>query len=155
MMLLVVADLADQGPAAPRGPASDPTRRRLARLAAVVAAFVATLALWALATLVFDVELLSPALPDRPSETIGPELVAGATLSASIAGWALLAFLERFVGRARTIWTTVAVVVLLASLGAPLSGTGVTAANRAVLTLLHLTVAAVLIPVFYRTSPAR
>jgi hypothetical protein len=47
------------------------------------------------------------------------------------------------------------VVVLLASLGAPLSGTGVTAANRAVLTLLHLTVAAVLIPVFYRTSPAR
>jgi hypothetical protein len=41
------------------------------------------------------------------------------------------------------------------SLGTPLSGTGITAANRAVLVLMHLAVGGVLIPALYRTSPSR
>jgi hypothetical protein len=48
-----------------------------------------------------------------------------------------------------------ALVALAASLAMPLSGTGVGAANRAVLVLMHVGVAAVLIPVLHRTSPAR
>ncbi len=44
-------------------------------------------------------------------------------------------------------------IALALSLGTPLSGTGITAANRIALLLMHLTVGAVLISAFYRTSP--
>jgi hypothetical protein len=66
------------------------------------------------------------------------------------AGWALLALLERLT--ARTIWT---VTALLASLGGPLSRSGITAANRAVLVLPHLAVGAVLIPALRSTAASR
>jgi hypothetical protein len=79
-------------------------------------------------------------------------LVAVGSGAAALAAWALLALLERLTARARTIWTIVAVVVLVASLGTPLLGSGVTAANRAVLELLHLAVGAVLIPALRRTA---
>ena len=46
-------------------------------------------------------------------------------------------------------------VALRGSLGGPLSGSGVTAANRAVLVLLHLAVGAVLIPALRRTAASR
>jgi hypothetical protein len=44
---------------------------------------------------------------------------------------------------------------LVASLGGPLSGSGITAANRAVLVLPHLAVGTVLIPALRRTAASR
>jgi hypothetical protein len=137
------------------GPATEVSRRRRVRLTAVVAAVLATLALWATAAVVFEVDLLTPATPDHPSQRVGPVMVATVALTAAAAGWGLLAVLERFVARARTIWTVVAVAVLLASFAGPLSGSGITVANRAILALLHVTVAAVVIPALRRSSPAR
>ena len=86
---------------------------------------------------------------------IGPLNVAVASAVLSLVGWAVLAALERLTPHARRIWLVVALVGLAASLSAPLSGTGVSTANRGVLVLMHVAVAAVLIPVLYRTSPRR
>ncbi len=152
--------------ARPPGHASDQTRHRLpgpgagasrrrTRLTAVVAVVPATLAVWIAAAVLFEVDLLTPAASGHPSRPVGPAMVTTVALAASGAGWGLLAILERFVARARTVWTGVAVAVLLASLAGPLSGSGITAANRAILALLHVTVAAVVIPALHRTSPAR
>jgi hypothetical protein len=130
--------------------------RRRARLLVAAAAVLAAEALWALAELGFGLDLRAPAtaLSPQPAD-IGPVLVAVGCGAAALAAWGLLALLERLTARARTIWTIVAVVVLVASLGTPLLGSGVTAANRAVLELLHLAVAAVLIPALRRTAASR
>jgi hypothetical protein len=77
-----------------------------------------------------------------------------ASLIASLLGWALLALLERRTDLARAIWTGVALVVVLLSLGAPLTG-GITTAAAVTLTLMHLAVAAVLITVLPLSSPTR
>jgi hypothetical protein len=98
---------------------------------------------------------------EPPRGGSGPirDLAAGnvvfASALASLAGWALLAVLERVTTRARTIWTSIAVVVAVLSLGGPLTAAAVTTASRAVLAALHVVVAAVLIPLLARTSPSR
>ncbi|MDU0302901.1 DUF6069 family protein [Streptomyces sp. PAL114] len=77
---------------------------------------------------------------------LGAAPVAVVALLASLAGWALLAALERFgVRRARAVWTGVAVAVLTVSF-LPLTGDGMDTATRTALALMHLAVAAVLIP---------
>jgi len=73
----------------------------------------------------------------------------------SFLGWGLLAILERITVRARLTWYIVAVIGLVLSLGAPLSGTGVTAGDRIVLVLMHLTTGAVLFSGFARTVGRR
>ncbi|MEV5101538.1 DUF6069 family protein [Streptomyces massasporeus] len=75
---------------------------------------------------------------------IGAVHVAVVALFASLAGWALLAALERF-GVRRAIWTGVAVAVLAVSF-LPLLGDGMDGGTRTSLALMHLAVAAVLIP---------
>jgi hypothetical protein len=134
---------------------SQDTRRRRARLASVAGAVLANLAVWALAALAFGLDLHTPAVPDRTSEPVGPAMVVTATLAASLAGWGLLAVLERFTSRARTVWTAIALVVLVASLGAPLTGAGITVANRITLALMHVVTAAVIVPGMRRGSPSR
>ncbi|MEU2676050.1 DUF6069 family protein [Streptomyces sp. NPDC007107] len=77
---------------------------------------------------------------------IGALPAALVALLASLAGWGVLAALERFgVRRARTVWTGAAVVVLALSF-VPLTGEGMDGGTRAALALMHLAVAAVLIP---------
>ncbi|WP_407564575.1 DUF6069 family protein [Streptomyces sp. 184] len=72
--------------------------------------------------------------------------VAVLASAAALAGWGLLAALERFgVRRARTVWTAAAVAVLALS-ALPLTGGGMSAGTRTALALMHLAVAAVLIP---------
>jgi Family of unknown function (DUF6069) len=83
-----------------------------------------------------------------------PAMVAGGSLVAALAGWALLALLERFTARARTIWTAIALLVALLSLAGPLSILATTEANVLALALMHVVVAAVLIPILAGTSPA-
>lgn len=77
---------------------------------------------------------------------IGAVPVAVVALLASLSGWGLLAALERFgARRARAIWTGVAGAVLTMSF-LPFIGDGMDGGTRISLALMHLAVAAVLIP---------
>ncbi|MFJ8858854.1 DUF6069 family protein [Streptomyces sp. NPDC102451] len=77
---------------------------------------------------------------------VGALPVALVALLASLAGWGVLAALERLgVRRARAVWTGVALAVLALSF-LPLTGEGMDGGTRAALALMHLVVAAVLIP---------
>ncbi|MCM2388706.1 DUF6069 family protein [Streptomyces albipurpureus] len=77
---------------------------------------------------------------------IGAVAVVLAALLAALAGWGLLAALERFgLRRARAVWAGVAFAVLALSF-LPLAGDGMDGGTRAALALMHLAVAAVLIP---------
>ncbi|MFE9813982.1 DUF6069 family protein [Streptomyces sp. NPDC005773] len=81
--------------------------------------------------------------------------VAVVALLASLAGWGLLAALERFTaGRARTIWIWVAGAVLVVSF-LPFIGDTMNGGTRASLALMHLAVAAVLIPGLAGGPPGR
>lgn len=81
--------------------------------------------------------------------------VAVVALLASLAGWGLLAALERFAaGRARTIWIWVAGAVLAVSF-LPFTGDTMNGGTRASLALMHLAVAAVLIPGLAGGPPGR
>ncbi|MFF5210180.1 DUF6069 family protein [Streptosporangium sp. NPDC000396] len=81
----------------------------------------------------------------QPPMTIGLPLTIGFSLTFALLGWASLALLERFTVRARTTWTILAVAVLLLSF-LPLLAAEATAGTKAMLALMHVTVAAVLIP---------
>jgi len=77
---------------------------------------------------------------------IGAVPVAAVALLAALSGWGLPAVLERSgVRRARTIWTGAAGAVLAVSF-LPFTGDGMDGGTRAALALMHLAVAAVLIP---------
>ena len=108
--------------------------------------------MWVIARYVAGIELRTPAMGSQPAAELGVIAIVGASLFASLAGLGLLVALERFIARPRAIWTTVAVVVFLLSLGGPLSGNGIGTANRVTLMLIHLSVAAALIPLLSRTA---
>lgn len=63
--------------------------------------------------------------------------------------------LERFTPRARTIWTVTAVVVLLLSLVMPFNAGEAATSAQWSLVLMHVVVAAALIPLFARTARRR
>ena len=136
--------------------ATPTTRPRHARALAVVAAALAALAVWLVTDPLLGIDLTGPTVPgSQELQPITPAMVAGGSLAAALAGWALLALLERFTARARTIWSATAVLVALLSLAGPLSALASTsAANVLSLALMHLAVAAVLIPMLAGTSPA-
>ena len=123
-----------------------PAAVRLGRTRAlsVGGAVIAAVAVWVLAVPLLNLHLIVRFGNGSP-QTIGVDFVAGASLIASLLAWGLLAMLERRTRRARTIWTVVAIAVLLVSLSLPLIA-GTTASTRAVLMAMHVAVAAVLIP---------
>jgi hypothetical protein len=126
------------------------------RLLAVISTVAAVALIWSLVTLAAGFDLRAPAMDGRSSAApigLGP-VVAVSTLAA-LAGWALLAVFERRTRRARTWWLVAALVALAISLTGPMSGTGVTGADRSLLMLLHAVVAVVLIPLMYRSSTGR
>ncbi|MGX2998795.1 DUF6069 family protein [Streptomyces sp. JNUCC 64] len=102
-----------------------------------------------------------PVLGHRPRITdggrtldVGVVPVASFALLAALAGWGLLAALERLrVRRARAVWTGAAVAVLAVSF-LPLTGGGMDGGTRTALALTHLAVAAVLVPGLRATLPA-
>ncbi|MEV6971409.1 DUF6069 family protein [Hamadaea sp. NPDC051192] len=75
--------------------------------------------------------------------TLAAALIAGAV--SALAGWGLLALLERVTGRALLIWTLIASGFLLLSLLLGPTG-GVSGAAKLGLAALHLAVGAVVIP---------
>ncbi|MCD0447361.1 DUF6069 family protein [Glycomyces sp. A-F 0318] len=115
---------------------------RIRRLLVVIAASAAALALWALAVPLAGVDLA--ALQGGSERAVGPVAVAAAGLLTGLAGWALLAVLERFTDKAGRIWTVAAAAVLLLSLLGTLGA--VSTAAMLVLMGMHAVVGAVLIP---------
>jgi Family of unknown function (DUF6069) len=123
------------------------TRLRLGALA-VGGAVLAVALLWAAAQ-VLGIELRVDPRNGQPPGVVGLPFAVALTLVVSALGWGTRALLDRVTGRAPLVWTVLAVSVLLLSL-LPLLAIGATGAAKAILGLMHLTVAAVLIPVFSR-----
>jgi Family of unknown function (DUF6069) len=136
--------------------ATPTTRPWRARALAVIAAALAALAVWLVTDPLLGIDLTGTTAPgSQELMSITPALVAGTSLVVALAGWALLALLERFTARARAIWTAVAVLFALLSLAGPLSILASTsAANALALALMHVAVAAVFIPMLAGTAPA-
>jgi hypothetical protein len=124
--------------------ASPMTKGRRAGALAVGAALVATTLLWTAAQL-FDIEMRVDPGNDQPAQVVSLPLVAVVTLAVSLLAWGVRALLERLTRRATAVWTVLAVIVLLASILPPL-GVEATGATKAILMLMHVAVAAVLIP---------
>lgn len=121
--------------------------RRL--LLTVIGAPAAALAVWALAVPLAGITLT--ARMGAAPQPVGPVPVVVASLLAGLAGWALLAVLERRATRPGRSWTIIALVVLVLSLFGPLTS-AVGAAATVVLLLMHLVVGAVLIPGLVRAA---
>ena len=114
------------------------------RLLVVAGAAVAAVVVFLVETLAGTVH--TPAMNGQQSQALNAGFVFFVAAFGSLVGWGLLALLEKFTAKAHTIWRVVAAVAFVLSLGGPMSGTGITGGNRLELALLHLTVAAVLIP---------
>ncbi|HEX7745457.1 MAG TPA: DUF6069 family protein [Micromonosporaceae bacterium] len=97
---------------------------------------------------------LTVTMAGQPPMTIGLPAVLGTALAASAAGWATLAALQRWARRGRTWWTLLASVVLAASF-VPVLSVRADGGTRLTLALIHLTVAAVLIPLLPRSVAGR
>ncbi|MGP4025774.1 DUF6069 family protein [Actinomadura sp. 3N407] len=84
-----------------------------------------------------------PALAHRPhagSRAIGVLLIIGFTLVISSLGWCALALLEHYTRRVTTVWSALAIAILLPSF-APILLAGASTGTKTTQALIHLTVA--------------
>ena len=126
-------------PSAPRtGPLQ--SARRVRGLT-ILTATAAAVALWMVVDPLAGIEL--EASSGGSIRQVGPIAVMFAGVAAGVAGWALLALLERVSSNARAIWTIAASVVLALSLLG--TGSAVTTAATVGLVSLHLLVGGILI----------
>ncbi|MEV4476808.1 DUF6069 family protein [Nonomuraea sp. NPDC049504] len=116
--------------------------KSLRRPLTVGGAAVAALVVWAVAVPVAGVAL-TVHMGGGPQE-VGPVSVVVASLVIGLAGWALLAVLERVASRPGRVWTVVALAVLVLSLLGPLGG-AVGGGAMSVLIVMHLVVGGVLV----------
>lgn len=119
-------------------------------LTAVGGAVLATMALW-IAARIIDVDLVVDPGNGQPAGRIALPFAAAMTLVVALLGWGLRAVLERFTRHAARIWTGVAGAVLLLSF-LPLLAVGASGGTKVMLGLMHVAVAAILIPVLGRAS---
>ena len=119
------------------------------RALAAASGVLAAVAVW-----IVEVPLIGVSLSIRfgsgQAQTIGIGMVIGISLAASLLGWLLLAVLDRRTPRARAAWTGAALAVLAVSLALPLVAATTTAAAVGLI-VMHLAVAAVVIPLMSRT----
>jgi hypothetical protein len=125
--------------------------RRRTRAFGVLAAVLGALVVWTIEGPILGARMEVP--QGGTVEHITWDRVLFVSTLVSLAGWGLIAVLERFVPRyARGIWTVAAVVVLLLSFFQPVLGADITPGTRVGLCIIHITVASILIPVIRRTS---
>jgi hypothetical protein len=118
------------------------------RLAVVGVTVVVALAGWAVLGPLAGIELEAK---QGTTMHIGGVSVFFASAVMSLAGWGLLALLERRTLNARKVWTVVAVIACLTSLGSPLSS-GIGIGAKLGLASLHLLVGAATIYGLRRTA---
>lgn len=114
----------------------------------VLGATAAAVAIWVVATLA-GAEL-TVSFSGQPVKKITLVSVIVAALVGSLAGWGLLALLRRFTANARAIWTVIAIVLLMFSLGGPLFAIA-SAGTKVALVAMHLAVGTVTIVGLRRT----
>ena len=122
------------------------------RVAVVLGATAAAVAIWVVATIA-GAELTVSFGSGQPIQKVTVVNVVVAALVGSLAGWGLLALLRRFTNNARAIWTVIAIVFALFSLGGPLTATA-SVGTKVALVAMHLAVATVTI-VGLRRTPGR
>ena len=118
-------------------------------VAVVLGATAAAVAIWIVATLA-GADLTVSFGAGQPIQKVTVINVIVAALIGSLAGWGLLALLRRFMANARAVWTIVAVVFLMLSLGGPLTAIASTG-TKVALVAMHLAVATVTIMGLRRT----
>ncbi|WP_433120404.1 DUF6069 family protein [Micromonospora sp. CA-246542] len=111
------------------------------RAITVAVAALAAVAVWSIATLAGAQLTVDQGTGPRDVTVLAVVLNS---VIAALLGWGLLAVLERFRASARTIWTGIALVVLVLSL-VPASLVDASAGTRVALVLMHLVVGAVVI----------
>ena len=126
-----------------------PGSRRLRGLA-VAATVGAALVVWIVARPLAGVDLAVRQGSGKAVQHVGLASVVIVSLLAGLVGWVFLALLERYTSRARTVWTAVALVVLLLSLAGPL-GAGQNGGAKIALACMHLAAGAALIPLLARS----
>lgn len=120
------------------------------RAAAVAGATLVAVVVWLVSVPLLGYDLAVERWDGDGAMTVTPGQVVVTALVASLAAWAALAVLERQTSRARTVWLAGATSILVASLGMPLTAAASTAA-AVILALMHVVVAAVLIPTLARS----
>jgi hypothetical protein len=115
---------------------------RKRRALAVACAALAPTAVWLVAQATGNE--LEVTLAGQPPMVVSLPFVVVTALAASLAGWGAMAVLQRVSNHARTLWTGLAVAVLLVSFG-PIAAAETNAGARTFLALMHVTVAAVLV----------
>jgi hypothetical protein len=129
------------------------TTHRYFRALAVGGAVLASGLLWLVAQMLgIDLRVDQPD-DGQPPVTVDLTVIIGVTLTLSLLGWGALALLERYTRRAGTIWSVIAGSVLLISF-VPVLGVEATPGTKTLLSLMHLAVAAVLIPMLRRGAPS-
>ena len=123
------------------------------RLTAVVVGALVGTVVWAVLNEAMD-GLSRPGLGGHASHPLGAVVVMVTSLVGGLLGWTTLVLVERVLHQDRRTWLAIVSLALVLSLGGPLSGTGVTAGDRLALVLLHVTVAAVVLPLLYRSADA-
>ncbi|KXK60391.1 hypothetical protein AWW66_19085 [Micromonospora rosaria] len=118
---------------------------------AVGGAALMVAALWAAAQ-ILGIELRVDPGDGRAPGVVSLPFAVTVSLAVSLVGWGARVLLDRLIRRSSVVWTVLAILVLLASFP-PLVTVEATAAATAVLALMHVAVAAVLIPVFGRRAP--
>ena len=118
-------------------------------MTAGLAATAAAVAIWAVATAA-GADLTVSFGSGQPIQKVTVVNVVVAALVGSLAGWGLLALLRRFTTNARAVWTVIAIVFALFSLGGPLSTISSTG-TKVALVAMHLAGATVVIVVLRRT----
>jgi len=88
----------------------------------------------------------------HPPQVLSLPLIIGFTLFFCLLGWASLALLERFTRGAKAIWSALAILVLLLSF-VPIISVSASAGTTTALSLIHCSIAAVLIPIMRRGNP--
>lgn len=115
---------------------------------AIGGALVATVLLWTVAHLL-GVRLRVDPGHGQPLQVVGLPVVAASTLVVSLLGSATRKVLDRLTDRAPAVWPVVAVTVLVLSL-APVAYVQASGGAKVTLGLMHVAVAAVLVPLLRR-----
>jgi membrane-associated HD superfamily phosphohydrolase len=120
------------------------------RALGVAAAALAAVAVWVVAVPLLGADL-TVRFGHGAAQTVQVSFVIATSILASLLGWALLAILEKRTRRAVAIWTGIALVTALLSLLFPILA-GITTSTKITLAMMHLTVAAILIPALRKNS---